>query len=58
MKQRRCFKKPTKHTKKAEIRELFNYAPLPDDAGKFTPIRGEYKDVNDKGNGEDEKDDE
>ena len=34
-----------------EIRELFNYAPLPDDAGKFTPIRGEYKDVNDKGSG-------
>ena len=32
-----------------EIRELFNYAPLPDGAGSFTPIRGEYKDVNDKG---------
>ena len=31
-----------------EIRELFNYAPLPNDAGKYTPIRGEYKDVQDK----------
>ena len=31
-----------------EIRELFNYAPLPDGAGKFTPIRGEYKDINDQ----------
>lgn len=26
-----------------EIRELFNYAPLPDGAGKVAPIRGEYK---------------
>ena len=31
-----------------EIRELFNYAPLPDGAGQYTPIRGEYKDVQDK----------
>ena len=31
-----------------EIRELFNYAPLPDGAGKYTPIRGEYKNVQDK----------
>ena len=31
-----------------EIRELFNYAPLPDGAGAYTPIRGEYKDVQDK----------
>jgi HK97 family phage portal protein len=38
-----------------EIRELFNYAPLPDGAGKYTPIRGEYKDV--QGN-EEEKSDE
>ena len=38
-----------------EIRELFNYAPLPDGAGTFTPIRGEYKDVNDK-NKDDEPD--
>jgi hypothetical protein len=28
-----------------EIRELFNYAPLPDGKGQYTPIRGEYKDV-------------
>ncbi len=25
-----------------EIRELFNYAPLPDGAGAYVPIRGEY----------------
>ena len=31
-----------------EIRELFNYAPLPDGAGKYTPIRGEYKNVQDE----------
>ena len=31
-----------------EIRELFNYAPLPDGAGQYTPIRGEYKNVQDK----------
>ena len=30
-----------------EIRELFNYAPLPDGAGQYTPIRGEYKNVKD-----------
>jgi len=30
-----------------EIRELFNYAPLPDGAGEYTPIRGEYKNVKD-----------
>lgn len=28
-----------------EIRELFNYDPLPNGAGAFTPIRGEYYDV-------------
>lgn len=28
-----------------EIRELFNYAPLPDGKGQYTPIRGEYKNV-------------
>lgn len=39
-----------------EIRELFNYAPLPDGAGKFTPIRGEYKDV--QGNSKSEEGDE
>lgn len=26
-----------------EIRELFNYAPLPEGAGQVAPIRGEYK---------------
>ena len=26
-----------------EIRELFNYTPLPDGAGQVAPIRGEYK---------------
>ena len=26
-----------------EIREMFNYAPLPDGAGQVAPIRGEYK---------------
>jgi hypothetical protein len=35
-----------------EIRELFNYAPLPDGAGQYTPIRGEYKNVQDNGNDE------
>jgi hypothetical protein len=28
-----------------EIRELFNYAPLPEGAGQFVPIRGEYYNV-------------
>lgn len=28
-----------------EMRELFNYAPLPDGAGQMVPIRGEYYDV-------------
>lgn len=31
-----------------EIRELFNYAPLPDGAGTYAPIRGEYKNVKDE----------
>ena len=31
-----------------EIRELFNYAPLPDGAGQYAPIRGEYKNVKDE----------
>ena len=26
-----------------EIRELFNYEPLPNGAGQVAPIRGEYK---------------
>lgn len=29
-----------------EIRELFNYPPLPDGAGQVAPIRGEYKATN------------
>ena len=46
-----------------EIRELFNYAPLPDGAGAYTPIRGEYKNVKDKdetggGSGDDAKEEE
>lgn len=32
-----------------EIRELFNYAPLPDGAGQMAPIRGEYYNANDGG---------
>ncbi len=32
-----------------EIRELFNYAPLPDGAGQVAPIRGEYKNTNELG---------
>ena len=44
-----------------EIRELFNYAPLPDGAGQYTPIRGEYKNVQDEdqtggGSGDDAND--
>ncbi len=30
-----------------EIRELFNYPPLPDGAGQVAPIRGEYKATDD-----------
>ena len=37
-----------------EIRELFNYAPLPDGAGAFTPIRGEYKNVHDSSSQDDQ----
>ena len=37
-----------------EIRELFNYAPLPDGKGQYTPIRGEYKDVREPDNKEDD----
>jgi len=36
-----------------EIRELFNYPALPDGAGQYTPIRGEYKNVKDGDNEED-----
>ena len=31
-----------------EIRELFNFEPLPDGAGQMVPIRGEYYDVQEK----------
>ena len=30
-----------------EIRDLFNYPPLPDGAGQVAPIRGEFKDAAD-----------
>ena len=36
-----------------EIRELFNYSPLPDGAGQVAPIRGEYKATDELG-GEEE----
>lgn len=39
-----------------EIRELFNYAPLPDGAGQVAPIRGEYKATDELG-GTEESDD-
>lgn len=32
-----------------EIRELFNYPPLPDGAGQVAPIRGEYKNTDELG---------
>ena len=38
-----------------EIRELFNYEPLPDGAGQYTPIRGEYKNVKDENGGNDDE---
>ena len=37
-----------------EIRELFNYAPLPDGAGQVAPIRGEYKATEDLTDEEDD----
>jgi hypothetical protein len=39
-----------------EIRELFNYAPLPDGAGQVAPIRGEYKATDELGGSEDTED--
>lgn len=39
-----------------EIRELFNYAPLPDGAGQVAPIRGEYKATDDLAADEEEGD--
>ena len=38
-----------------EIRELFNYEPLPDGAGQVAPIRGEYKPANDLGGQNDQE---
>lgn len=38
-----------------EIRELFNYAPLPNGAGQVAPIRGEYKATDDLTEGEDQE---
>ena len=40
-----------------EIRELFNYAPLPDGAGQVAPTRGEYKATDELG-GNDNADEE
>lgn len=40
-----------------EIRELFNFAPLPDGAGQVAPIRGEYKATDELG-GNDNADEE
>lgn len=37
-----------------EIRELFNYPPLPDGAGQVAPIRGEYKATDELGGGNEE----
>lgn len=37
-----------------EIRELFNYGPLPDGAGQVAPIRGEYKATDELTEGDEE----
>ena len=37
-----------------EIRELFNYGPLPDGAGQVAPIRGEYKATDELTEGEED----
>ena len=37
-----------------EIRELFNYEPLPDGAGQVAPIRGEYKATDELTEGDEE----
>lgn len=39
-----------------EIRELFNYAPLPNEAGQVAPIRGEYKATDELGGSDDTED--
>jgi hypothetical protein len=36
-----------------EIRELFNFGPLPDGAGQVAPIRGEYKATEELGGNQD-----
>ena len=36
-----------------EIRELFNYEPLPNGAGQVAPIRGEYKATDELGGNSD-----
>jgi len=38
-----------------EIRELFNYEPLPDGAGQVAPIRGEYKPADELGGTNDQE---
>lgn len=38
-----------------EIRELFNYSPLPNGAGQVAPIRGEYKATDDLTDGGDQE---
>ena len=38
-----------------EIRELFNYEPLPDGAGQVAPIRGEYKPTDELGENDDQE---
>lgn len=38
-----------------EIRELFNYQPLPNGAGQVAPIRGEYKATDELGGGTEEE---
>ena len=40
-----------------EIRELFNYAPLPDGVGQVAPIRGEYKATDELGGAEEDNND-
>ena len=41
-------KKPSAKPAIDEIRELFNYPPLPNGDGQHAPLRGEYKFVDDE----------
>ena len=41
-----------------EIRELFNYAPLPNGAGQVAPIRGEYKATDELGSSDETEENE